>query len=572
MMYHAFLLGVALSPLFRAPATRTPAIVAIAPPPSADQDGARGAAERTVAAGAWGAPTTAPPPKKPPRKAPSTRAVAKKAKGKSSRVARVTYALRALPDGATVEEVGAALGGLELSPQAYTSVLSELRKMRRWRLALALGEWLDSAGDDGLPNLVHYNAMLSACAAAGQHGPAQDLLSQMETRGIAPDQQSYATAVSACERAGAWRDALALLDALEEAAPPAAVRPTPQPRTPPTADGDAAPAPAEAAAEATPAAASPRGAGVGLAMAYTAAMWASGRAGETDVALGILDRMRERGVAADAHAYSAALGACRKGGRWQRACDLLGEMREIDGVEPNGYSYSLAIGACSRAGQSEAALGLFEERKALDEPLDAYSCVAALEACAASKQSSRAVALLEEMETSRDASLTANTFAWNAAMLACSRAGEWAEAIALYGKMGEYSSRRVESPAPPRRRPAAAAVEAEAAGPAPVAARSEHSVATAVDAARQLGDHAMAAELYEKSGCRTTMATNAYLGALVAAADWAGVVRTYEAMGSGGAGAGAADEQSKLHAIEAYGKTDPERALELFEEIGGGGE
>ena len=31
---------------------------------------------------------------------------AKKAKGKSSRVARVTYALRALPDGATVEEVG----------------------------------------------------------------------------------------------------------------------------------------------------------------------------------------------------------------------------------------------------------------------------------------------------------------------------------------------------------------------------------------------------------------------------------------------------------------------------------
>ena len=86
----------------------------------------------------------------------------------------------------------------------------------------------------------------------------------------------------------------------------------------------------------------------------------------------------------------------------------------------------------------------------------------------------------------------------------------------------------------------------------------------------RLANRDMAAELYEKSGCRTTMATNAYLGALVAAADWAGVVRTYEAMGSGGAGA--ADEQSKLHAIEAYGKTDPERALELFEEIGGGGE
>ena len=50
--------------------------------------------------------------------------------------------------------------------------------MRRWRLALALGEWLDSAGDDGL-NLVHYNAMLSV--RAGRHGrPGR--LSQMDAR------------------------------------------------------------------------------------------------------------------------------------------------------------------------------------------------------------------------------------------------------------------------------------------------------------------------------------------------------------------------------------------------------
>ena len=48
MMYHVCLLGVALSPLFRGPATRSPAIVAIAPPPSADQDGARGAADEAI--------------------------------------------------------------------------------------------------------------------------------------------------------------------------------------------------------------------------------------------------------------------------------------------------------------------------------------------------------------------------------------------------------------------------------------------------------------------------------------------------------------------------------------------
>ena len=299
--------------------------------------------------------------------------------------------------------------------------------MRRWRLALALGEWLDSAGDDGLPNLVHYNAMLSACAAAGQHGPAQDLLSQMETRGIAPDQQSYATAVSACERAGACATPYPARHA-SKAAPAAAVRP-PQPhpadrrrRRGGTGSGGGGGGPRGG----------PRGAGVARDGVHRRDV---GGGRWRDVALGILDRMRERGSPPTLTPAPPRSAPAARAGAGARAISR--EMREIDGVEPNGYSYSLAIGACSRAGRRSG----FEAGR-----LWTTSTFRRRPRATASN-SRPAPSPSRQMETSRDAH---GEHVCVECGFRCSRAGEWAEAIALYGKMGEYSSRpSVAGPAAP---------------------------------------------------------------------------------------------------------------------------
>ena len=127
-----------------------------------------------------------------------------------------------LEDGSDLGEVHEALHGRRLRPQDYTTLITELRHARKWRLAVSVGDWLieqpAKAGAEALPNLVHYNAMMRACAAAGQHEAAVQLLSAMAERGVAADSRSLATAISACERQGGCaREAIALLQPLVRA-------------------------------------------------------------------------------------------------------------------------------------------------------------------------------------------------------------------------------------------------------------------------------------------------------------------------------------------------------------------
>ena len=85
-----------------------------------------------------------------------------------------------LEDGSDLGEVHEALHGRRLRPQDYTTLITELRHARKWRLAVSVGDWLieqpAKAGAEALPNLVHYNAMMRACAAAGQHEAAVHIL------------------------------------------------------------------------------------------------------------------------------------------------------------------------------------------------------------------------------------------------------------------------------------------------------------------------------------------------------------------------------------------------------------
>ena len=65
-----------------------------------------------------------------------------------------------LEDGSDLGEVHEALHGRRLRPQDYTTLITELRHARKWRLAVSVGDWLVEqpvkAGAEALPNLVHY--------------------------------------------------------------------------------------------------------------------------------------------------------------------------------------------------------------------------------------------------------------------------------------------------------------------------------------------------------------------------------------------------------------------------------
>jgi pentatricopeptide repeat protein len=60
--------------------------------------------------------------------------------------------------------------------------------------------------------------------------------------------------------------------------------------------------------------------------------------------------------------YSAAISACEKGSQWQRALDLLQEMKDCD-IRPVVIIYSAAMSACEKGGQWQRALDLLQEMK-----------------------------------------------------------------------------------------------------------------------------------------------------------------------------------------------------------------
>merc|ERR1712137_997747 len=89
------------------------------------------------------------------------------------------------------------------------------------------------------------------------------------------------------------------------------------------------------------------------------------------------------------------MSACEKCGQWQRAVDLLDDLRNLrkrtttssDGGElrPDDISYNAAIFACCRAGRWEQAVILLKEMQGCAIPLDTIGYSATVDACEAAE-------------------------------------------------------------------------------------------------------------------------------------------------------------------------------------------
>ena len=78
--------------------------------------------------------------------------------------------------------------------------------------------------------------------------------------------------------------------------------------------------------------------------------------------------------------YSAALGACEKGGEWALALSLLSSMPRMRAT-PNEISYNAAISACEKGGQWALALGLLSSMPRMQVTPNEISYSAAISAC-----------------------------------------------------------------------------------------------------------------------------------------------------------------------------------------------
>ena len=450
-----------------------------------------------------------------------------------------------------------------------------------------------------IPNRAHYQVMLGACAASGEAQAAQTVADEMAAGGIPIDATALGTLILANERAGEWATTLSLLDKLEgaltaaaaaaaAAAEGAAPRATPLPHAdelppqpagvvplssffgPDGADADGGgsdsgggggggssgeghvssetranggtggesggpAAQAEPRGRADAGDLTPTSAADPLAFAYASVIRAHEAAGKWQTALKLFERCLERGVAADAHCYSAALGACRRAGQAERALALMARAKVEGHVTPNGIMYTLAMAACNAGHNWEGCLELLAERRAT-LGLDAYAYSVALGACAQGRQWERALELLDEMEL--DESARGNSFAWNNAMVACNRGAQPERTLELYDRMRAGAS-----------------------------ALSDHSIAAALVACRNTTDWQRAQAVYDGARAITAssvMCTDVLLDVLAACGEWTLVLSYFDAMREAGA---APTANSYERAIEACDRVDADRALALFEEM-----
>jgi pentatricopeptide repeat domain-containing protein 1 len=116
---------------------------------------------------------------------------------------------------ASVEAVAASIDELDAhcllsSPQDCTVVLAALARRKMKGRALELLDTM-CRHDGPEPNLIHFNAVLSAFEVAADTEGAMALFERMRDHGLVPDTVSYNTAMSACAKAGKWRMAIDLL-------------------------------------------------------------------------------------------------------------------------------------------------------------------------------------------------------------------------------------------------------------------------------------------------------------------------------------------------------------------------
>ena len=211
--------------------------------------------------------------------------------------------------------------GTTLDVKIISMAVSALGRMRGESGEQAVELLRSSKSKYGVdPDVITYNAAISACEKGWQWERALELLEEMKSSGIEPDVISYSAAISACEKGGQWERALELLEEMKS-----------------------------------------RGIEPNV-ISYNAAISACEKGGQWERALELLEEMKSRGIEPNVISYSAAISACEKGGQWERALELLEEMKSR-GIEPDVISYNAAISACEKGGQWERALELLEEMK-----------------------------------------------------------------------------------------------------------------------------------------------------------------------------------------------------------------
>lgn len=234
----------------------------------------------------------------------------------------------------------------------YSGMIGTASQLSQWQVSLQLLD--DMCGRSLTPSPMIAGMAMTSCQEAGQWRQVLTLLQDMPRLGLVPDLICYNIAISSCESVGTWRIALKSLEEI--------LHQSLQLNT----------------------------------MTLSATITACARALEWQAACTLFWGMKAWSLAPDVISYNAALAAlsqhwqlamlllarsatpdiityncaitaCEKGGQWQLALNLLEVIKERF-LEPNLITYQSVLSSCEREAQWQAALAVLKEVIAIGPP------------------------------------------------------------------------------------------------------------------------------------------------------------------------------------------------------------
>ncbi|CBJ32428.1 conserved unknown protein [Ectocarpus siliculosus] len=271
------------------------------------------------------------------------------------------------------------------STREYNLLLNACAKARKWEHAqLVFEDMKKKAGVK--PDNVTYNTVINALGRCGRVKEATVHLHAMKEQGLSPDVVTFGTLIHACAQSAKREPALALFAELVS-----------------------------------------RGLKPNL-EAYKGCIVSCHKTGHYQQGLDLFNRMLADKVRMDRVVFNTAIACCAQLKLWRRGVAMLDEMRERK-VAPDQYSYNSAIYGCVKAQQSQQMTMVLARMREDGFDPDVWTYSNLIRCLADSMLWRRAVGILDDMLLEGRVQPDAHCF--NAAVRACSKVGEWAEAERL---------------------------------------------------------------------------------------------------------------------------------------------
>ena len=148
----------------------------------------------------------------------------------------------------------------------------------------------------------------------------------------------------------------------------------------------------------------------------------------------LLGEMKGKGIEPNVVTYTAAISACRVGAKWERALELLCEMK-ASGLKPNLITYSVVMSVCKKSGQWKRSLELLDELKGRGLTPDLIIYNGMISVCAEGGEWERSLELLEEVKGV--SGLEPNVITYSSAISACEKGRKWERALELLEELKE---------------------------------------------------------------------------------------------------------------------------------------